>query len=116
MIIIILTRGKHDEKFNRKEGFKGITYGQFGEDVMNLGEGLSKAFKLKGEKIMIIGETTYQWYVSYTACLCGSGIAVPLDKELPDNELENIIKRSEASAVIFSPKKKGQVEKVANSP
>ena len=25
------------EKFNRKEGFKEITYGQFGEDVMNLG-------------------------------------------------------------------------------
>ena len=102
------------EKFNRKEGFKGITYGQFGEDVKNLGEGLSKAFKLKGEKIMIIGETTYPWYVSYMAMLCGVGIAVPTDKELPDNELENLVKRSDAAAIIYSPKKKDQIKKVAN--
>ena len=50
------------EKFVKKAPFEEITYGQFGEDVKNLGAGLSKAFKLKGEKILIIGETTYQWY------------------------------------------------------
>ncbi len=102
------------EKFNKKEGFKEITYGQFGEDVMNLGEGLAKGFKLKGEKIMIIGETTYHWYVSYMAMLCGVGVAVPTDKELPDNELENLVKRSDASAIIYSPKKKDQIKKIAN--
>ncbi len=102
------------EKFNKKEGFKEMTYGQFREDVLNLGEGLARAFKLKGEKIMIIGETTYSWYVSYMAMLCGVGVAVPADKELPDNELENIIKRSDAAAIIYSHKKKGQIEKVAN--
>lgn len=48
------------------------------------------------------------------AMLGGVGIAVPTDKELPDNELENIIKRSDAAAVIFSPRKKDQIKKVAN--
>jgi len=102
------------EKQNRKEPFKEITYGQFREDVLNFGMGLSRAFKLQDEKIIIIGETTYQWYVSYTAMLLGVGVAVPTDKELPDNELENIIKRSEAAAVIFSPRKKDLIKKVAN--
>lgn len=102
------------EKFNRKGGFEEITYGQFREDVMNLGAGLSRAFKLQGEKVLIIGETTYEWYVSYMAMLCGVGIAVPTDKELPENELENIIKRSDAAAVIFSPKKKDLIKKAAN--
>lgn len=102
------------EKFNRKAPFEEVTYKRFRKDVIDLGTGLTRAFKMKGETILILGETTYEWYVSYTALLCGGGIAVPTDKELPDNELENIIKRSEASAVIFSPKKKGQVEKVAN--
>ena len=46
--------------------------------------------------------------------LLGVGVAVPTDKELPDNELENIIKRSEAAAVIFSPRKKDLIKKVAN--
>lgn len=102
------------EKFNKKEGFKEMTYWQFGEDVLNLGTGLSRTFKLQGEKIIIIGETTYSWYVSYMAMLCGVGVAVPTDKELPDNELENIIKRSDAAAIIYSPKKKDQIKKVAN--
>ena len=102
------------EKFNRKAPFEEITYGRFRKDVIDLGTGLSRAFKLQGEKILIVGETTYEWYVSYAALLCGAGIAVPTDKELPDNELENIIKRAEASAVIFTPKKKSQIEKVAN--
>ena len=102
------------EKFGRKEPFKEITFGEFGEDVKNLGTGLIRTFRLKGEKIMIIGETTYEWYVSYMAMLCGAGIAVPTDKELPDNELENIIKRSDAAAVIYSPRKKAQIKKVAN--
>lgn len=102
------------EKFGRKEPFKEITFGEFGEDVKNLGTGLIRTFRLKGEKIMIIGETTYEWYVSYMALLCGAGIAVPTDKELPDNELENIIKRSDAAAVIYSPRKKDQIKKVAN--
>ena len=102
------------EKFNRKGGFEEITYGKFREDVVALGTGLTRAFKLKGEKILIIGETTYEWYVSYMAMLGGAGIAVPTDKELPDNELENIIKRSDAAAVILSPRKKDQIKKVAN--
>lgn len=102
------------EKFNRKGGFEEVTYGRFRKDVLELGTGLTKAYKLQGEKILIIGETTYEWYVSYAALLCGAMIAVPTDKELPDNELENIIKRSDAAAIIYSPKKKGQVEKVAN--
>lgn len=102
------------EKFNRKGDFEEITYGKFREDVINLGTGLSRAFKLSGEKVLIIGETTYDWYVSYMAMLCGAGIAVPTDKELPENELENIIKRSGAAAVIFSPRKKDLIKKVSN--
>lgn len=102
------------EKFNRKEGFKEITYGRFREDVLDFGTGLSKAFKLQGEKVVIIGETTYPWYVSYMAMLLGVGIAVPTDKELPENELENIIKRSGAAAVVYSPRKKDLIKKVAN--
>ncbi len=102
------------EKFNRKGNFEEITYGKFREDVINLGTGLVRGFKLKGEKILIIGETTYHWYVSYMAILGGVGIAVPTDKELPDNELENIVKRSDAAAIIFSPRKKDQIKKIAN--
>ncbi len=45
------------------------------------------------------------------AMLCGVGIAVPTDRELPLNELENIVKRSRASAIIYSPKKAEDIKK-----
>ena len=100
------------EKFNPKEQFTKITYGEFKNDVNSLGTGLIKKLKLKNSRIVIIGENTYHWYVSYMAMLCGVGIAVPVDKELPENEIENVIKRSKADAVIFSTKKKDVIKKV----
>ena len=46
------------------------------------------------------------------AMLCGVGIAVPTDKELPAHELENIVRRSRASAIIYSPKKEEEIKKI----
>ncbi len=99
--------------FNKKEGFREITYGEFRQDVHDFGTALLRVLNLEGEKVMIMGETTYEWYVSYMALLCGAGIAVPTDKELPDNELENLMRRSGASAIIFSPKKRDSVKRAA---
>ncbi|MBR5230104.1 MAG: AMP-binding protein [Firmicutes bacterium] len=100
--------------YNKKIGFEGRSYGQFRKDVINFGTGLTKALKLEDKKIVIISETTYQWYVSYISCLCGAGVAVPLDKELPENEFENCIRRAGAAAIIYSPKMKDVVKKLAN--
>ena len=109
--IYILERPEHDHKAK----FEEFTYERFGNDVINLGTGLIKHLNLKGERIIIIGENTYYWYVSYFSILCGAGIAVPVDKELPNNEIENVIKRSRASAVIFSKKKKDAIDKIEDN-
>ena len=100
------------EKFNPKEPFTEITYKEFKDDVVALGTALTKKYNLKDERIIIIGENTYHWYVSYMAAVCGAGIAVPIDKELPINEIENVIKRAKASVVIYSTKKKENIKKV----
>ena len=100
------------EKPNHKEPYRAITYREFYEDVLALGTGLIEKLKLENEKIIIIGETQYDWYLSYMALLCGVGIAVPTDKELPLNELENIVRRSKASAIIYSSKKEKDIEKI----
>lgn len=103
------------EKFNPKGEFENISYKQFGEDVIALGTALTNKYNLSGEKIVIIGENTYYWYVSYMTALCGAGIAVPVDKELPPNELENVINRSKATVVIYSTKKKDIIKKIENN-
>ena len=103
------------EKFNSKEPFKEIKYNEFRSDVISLGTALNDFLKIKDTRIIIIGENTYHWYVSYMALLCGSGIAVPVDKELPENEIINVINRSKATAVIYSTKKKDVINKIIES-
>ena len=103
------------EKFNPKEEFKEFTFKEFGDDVIALGTALINKYNLKDERIVIIGETTYNWYLAYMAILCGVGIAVPVDKELPPNEIENVIERSRATAVIYSAKKKDAIKKVEDN-
>ena len=100
------------EKPDHKTPYKITTYKEFKEDVFGLGTALINVLNLKDKKVIIIGETQYGWYVSYMAMLCGVGIAVPTDKELPINELENIVRRSRASAIIYSPKKEEDIKKI----
>ena len=100
------------EKPSHKEAYKIITYSEFKNDIWALGTSLIKMLNLKDKRVVIVGETQYGWYVSYMAMLCGVGIAVPTDRELPVNELENIIKRSKATAVIYSSKKANDIREI----
>ena len=89
------------------------TYSEFKDEVIGLGTALIRKLGLKDTRIAIIGENTHYWYTAYMTMLCGVGIAVPIDKELPENEIENVLKRSKASAVIFSKKKEEVIKRVA---
>lgn len=100
------------EKPDHKEAYKEITYKEFGEDVLALGSAMVKLLNLKDKRVIIVGETQYGWYLSYMAMLTGVGIAVPVDRELPYNELENLVKRSKAAAIIYSPKKVEYIKKI----
>jgi len=100
-----------DKDKPRDREFKEYTYSRFISDVNCLGTALINKHMKQGEPIVIIGENQYDWYVSYITALLGAGIAVPLDKELPEHELENTINRCGASVVIYSPKLKDKFKK-----
>lgn len=101
------------EKFDPKGKYTEISYEQFGKDVIGFGTALTRKLKLdKNSRVLIISETTYAWYVAYMTMLCGNGIAVPTDKELPDNELENIVKRSKADIIVYSERKADSIKKI----
>lgn len=86
-------------------GYIPVTYSQFGKDVDSLGTALIDT-GLKDTRIAIIGENRYEWAVSYLAVVNGTGTVVPLDKDLPPAEIENLVVMSGVSAVIFSGKYK----------
>ncbi len=83
--------------------FKEITHKEFREDINSLGTELI-SMGLKDRRIAVISENRYEWCVAYLAILAGTGVVVPLDKALPNNEIENLISRSEVEAVFYSSK------------
>lgn len=89
-----------------------ITYKQFKQNVDCLGTALVNR-GLKNKRIAIIGENSYNWELAYLSVVCGTGVVVPLDKLLPENELENLIKRSEVEAIFFDEKYKSILEKIS---
>ena len=89
----------HKEKKGGK--YKEINYITFKDDVDALGTKLVE-MGLLGEKIAIIGENCYPWIVAYFAVVNGAGIVVPLDKELSKEEIENLVKTANCSAVFYT--------------
>lgn len=90
------------KKENEKE-YINLTHGQVRDMIDNLGTALID-IGLKDKRIAVIGENRYEWEIAYLAIVCGTGVVVPLDKSLPENELESLIERSEVEAIFCSEK------------
>ena len=79
--------------------FTEFTYNDVRRDVRGLGTSLMK-LGLRGAHIGIIGANCYEWAESYFAVTGGTGVVVPLDKELSPEELENLVEMGDIDAVI----------------
>ena len=90
-------------KTEEKGKFRTITHKEFRENINALGTTLIQ-MGLKDKRIVLISENRYEWELSYLAVAAGVGVIVPLDKALPDNELESLILRSQVEAIIYSSK------------
>ena len=89
------------------------TYEQVGKDIKAFStELLNKG--LENKRIVLIGNNRYEWCISYLAVTSGNMIVVPLDKALPDNEIENLVTRSEAEVAIFDKKYLDVMKKLKN--
>lgn len=83
--------------------YRGVTYKEAKVDMDALGTALV-SMGLKGKAISIIGDNRYEWAISYLSVVCGTGIVVPLDKELGASELEQLIKEAEVECIIYTKK------------
>ncbi|NMB97968.1 MAG: AMP-binding protein, partial [Clostridiaceae bacterium] len=102
-------------KFKDKNGnIVTKTYKEFDKDIDCLGTALS-SIGLKGRHISIISENRYEWGVCYFSIVNGTGVAVPLDKYLPRNEVENLISRGKVEAIFYSPTYHGMMKDIAKT-
>lgn len=52
--------------------------------------------------IAIIGENSYEWLLTFFAIVNGGNVAVPIDKELPGEEMAALIRKSDCQAIFYS--------------
>ena len=102
-------------KIRKKDGEKGeyITYTH--REVRDMVDALGTALidmGLKGRRIAVIGENRFEWEIAYLSVVCGTGIVVPLDKSLPENELKSLIDRSGVTAIFYSKKYEEELKKI----
>ena len=100
-------------KTNKEGEFKIITHKQFRDDINALGTALIK-MGLKDKRIAVISDNRYEWELAYLSIAAGTGVVVPLDKALPENEIESLILRSEVEAIFYSDKYSEVMDKLRN--
>ena len=94
--------------------FINISYAKFASDIKSLATSLIH-LGLSKKRVAIIAPNRYEWCVSYLAVTTADIVVVPLDKSLPDNEIESLIKRSEVQAIIFDKKYLDVIKNLKNS-
>ena len=85
---------------DKNVSYRKITYKELNEDINAFGTALL-SIGLKGKRVAIIGKNRYEWILSYVTILNGVGIAIPLDKGLPEQEIITSLQRSKADVIIF---------------
>ncbi len=93
--------------------YQNITHKETREMIDNLGTALID-MGLKDKRIAVIGENRFEWEIAYLSIVCGTGIVVPLDKSLPENELKSLIERSEIEAIFYTQKYEATLENAKN--
>ena len=84
----------------KKKGapYEAINYELLQHDVNALGTALCH-MGLKGERIAVMGQNSYEWIASYLAVINGTGIVVPIDKELTGPEIGNLLRAGGAHTI-----------------
>lgn len=88
-----------------------ITFSQWRDDVRNLGTALIKE-GLREKNIAIVGENSYGWCCSFFGVTAIGAVTVPVDKELPVEDIDGIITTTSCKAVIFGKASEAKVKEM----
>ena len=77
------------------------TYHDLKEDINAFGTWMYKN-KIKDKHVAIIGKNSYEWLVSFLACVNGGNVAVAVDKSLPANEISELLKLADVDYALVT--------------
>ena len=84
---------------------KTLTYSEVFAKVKKLAEWMIQNGVKKGDHIAVSGKNSPEWGISYLATLYASGVVIPLDDGLHENEVINLVKTAEPKMLFVDDKK-----------
>ena len=91
-----------------------VSFLQWRDDVRHLGTALI-ANGLREEKIAIVGENSYGWCCSFFAVMAIGSVTVPVDKELPVEDIDGIITTTGCKAVFYGKTAEAKIKEILNN-
>ena len=79
-----------------------VTYAELKDNILRFGKALQSLGLEERTHIALIGENRVQWSLSYLTLMSFNFVIVPIDKNLKENEILNIIHESDSEVIIFS--------------
>lgn len=90
-------------KYKVDKEVRDVTYSEFQNDTLCLGEALTD-LNVENKHIAVIGENSYNWVTVYLTVLKSSGVIVPIDKELPFHDIMNVLISSDSEVMFYAEK------------
>ena len=79
-----------------------VSYEQFYLDTKHVGSAFTEMGFKKGNKIAMIGPNSYEWITVFVSVLNSEAVFVPIDKELPIEEIAYIINDSDTDVFFYA--------------
>jgi long-chain acyl-CoA synthetase len=78
-----------------------VTYAETRDYIRHMGTELIH-MGLRDKHVALIGESSYKWVCSYFCLMAVGAVVVPIDKDLPANEIAGIVNFSDCEYIIYS--------------
>jgi long-chain acyl-CoA synthetase len=101
-------------KWIAKKEIKERSYSELIANVESIRKGLV-AEGFTGKHVSLIGTSSVEWIESYLGVITGKVVAVPLDANLPAEDLVDLINRSDSEGLFLSPKLLALTDVVLNN-
>ena len=89
-----------DESGKKETKIESKTYKQLKDDTDRFKAAIEELGE-QGKHIAIIGATSYSWVVAYYAVTTGGSVAVPLDVNLPAEDLCELLDRADVTTLVY---------------